>query len=63
MSDVNDMVDVLYEIRDILEDIRLQKEVELKFVANIHNKGATVDEKLIKYKLKLLTELKDEDDQ
>jgi hypothetical protein len=63
MSDINEIVDVLIEIRDVLEDIRTQNDIALKSIAMRHNEHFELEEKLIKYRLKLLHDRQEGEDE
>lgn len=63
MSDINEIGDVLIEIRDILEDLRIQNDIELKSIAMRHNEHFELEEKLVKYKLKLLHDRREGEDE
>jgi hypothetical protein len=63
MSDINEIVDVLIEIRDVLEDLRIQNDIALKNISMRHNERFVLEEKLTKYKLKLLLDRQNEEDE
>jgi len=62
MSEQSEIIDVLLEIRDTLDDIKLQHEIALKYCVSKNNDMMRFEKKMQKYKIKLLEEAEEQED-